>query len=142
MKKVFLLLLLAICLFYMIGCTSDYGENQSDASSREMSLPEKHVVNITLDNYKEYITIETNVVARTSSSSSYHYFRGALSYAFYDNVIISYNYHSDSTSGSTTTEETLFLNAGGCGTITTKSSRYGGTSYEISDVSGTVIYWI
>ena len=142
MKKSFVLLLLAICLFCMIGCTSDYGENQSDASSSEIHLPEKHIVTITLDNYKEYITIETNVVVRTYSSSSYHYFRGALAYAFYDDVIISYNYHSNSTGGSTTTEETLFLNAGGCGTITTSSSRYGSVSYEITDVSGTIIYWI
>lgn len=142
MKKVIILLLLATCLFCMLGCTSSYGENQSNASSSESSLPEKHVVSITMDNYKKYITIETNVVAGTSSSSSYHYFRGALAYAFYDNVIISYNYHSDSISSNTTTEETLFLNAGGCGTITTSSSRYGGTSYEITDVSGTIIYWI
>lgn len=137
-KSFFVLLLLAICLFCMIGCAPDNGENLSDASSNEMPLPEKHIVNITMDNYKEYITIETNVVVRSSSSSSYHYFKGALSYAFYDDVVITYDFHS----GSTTTEETLFLNVGGCGTITTSGSRYGSTSYEIVNVTGTIIYWM
>lgn len=81
---------------------------------------EKHIVSITKDNYQKFLTIETNYVVGSASSTSYYYFRGALSYAFYDNVVITYDYRSNDT----TTERTLSLNVGGCGTITTSSSRY------------------
>ena len=99
---------------------------------------EKHVVNITKENYQKFITIEKLSAVGSNSSTSYHYFRGALSYAYYDNVIVTYNYISNST----ITEKTLYLNAGGCGTITTSSSRYGSSSYEIVNVTGTITYWI
>ena len=139
MKKFFVPLLLSICLLCMTGCTTNNGQIQTtDTPSYEVPVMEKHIVSITKDNYQKFLTIETNYVVGSASSTSYHYFRGALSYAFYDNVVITYDYRSNDT----TTERTLSLNVGGCGTITTSSSRYGSSSYEITNVSGTIIYWI
>lgn len=130
MKKISISILLLICMLCFVGCNSNNGT--------EVSVMEKHVVNITKENYQKFITIEISTIVGCNSSTSYHYFRGALSYAYYDNVIITYNYIFDST----TTEKTLYLNVGGCGTITTSSSRYGRTSYEIVNVTGTITYWI
>ena len=139
MKKFFILLLLSICLLCVAGCASNNGQIQNtDTPSNGVSVMEKHIVSITKDNYQKFLTIETNYVVANSSSTSYHYFRGALSYAFYDNVVITYNYRSNDT----TTEVTLSLNVGGCGTIKTSDSRYGSSSYEITNVTGTIIYWI
>ena len=143
MKKVFIPLLFSICLLCMTGCASTNGQIQTtDTPSNDATVMEKHIVSITADNYQKFLTVEKNVVDGGSSSTSYHYFRGALSYAFYDNVIITYNYHSSGTSGDTITEKKLSLNAGGCGTIITSNSRYGNSSYEITNVTGTRIYWI
>ena len=129
MRKIFVPLLLIICLICMPGCSTNVSTNTM----------EKHVVQITKENYEKYITIETNVVSGDSSSTIYHYFRGALTYGFYDNVVISYNFTS--TSGDVS-KEILPLNVGGCATIITISSRYGRSNYEITNVSGTIIYWI
>lgn len=138
-KKLFVPILLSICLLCITGCAQSNGQIQTtDTPSNEVSVMEKHIVNITKDNYQKFLTIETDSVVGSVSSTSYHYFRGALSYAFYDNVVITYDYHS----GDTATEKTLSLNVGGCGTIITNSSRYGSSSYEITNVSGTIIYWI
>ena len=139
MKKILIPLLLSICLFCITGCASNNGQIQTaDTSSNEVSVMEKHIVSITKDNYQNFLTVETNYVVGSMSTTSYHYFRGALPYAFYDNVIITYDYLS----GGTTTEKTLSLNVGGCGTIITSGSKYGSSSYEITNVSGTIIYWI
>lgn len=143
MKKVFIPLFFSICLLCMTGCASTNGQIQTtDTPSNDATVMEKHIVSITADNYQKFLTVEKNVVDGGSSSTSYHYFRGALSYAFYDNVIITYNYHSSGTSDDTITEKKLSLNAGGCGTIITSNSRYGNSSYEITNVTGTIIYWI
>lgn len=139
MKKITIFILLLICILCFVGCNSNNGKVQNTGtSSTEVSVMEKYVVNITKENYQKFITIETSSVVNSISSTSYHYFRGALSYAYYDNVIVTYNYISNSM----TTEETLYLNVGGCGTITTSSSRYGSSRYEIVNVTGTITYWI
>lgn len=139
MKKISISILLLICILCFVGCNSNNGKEQNtNTPSTEVSVMEKHVVNITKENYQKFITIEKLSVVGSISSTSYHYFRGALSYAYYDNVIVAYNYISNST----ITEKTLYLNVGGCGTITTSSSRYGSSSYEIVNVTGTITYWI
>lgn len=134
MKKISIPILLLFCMLCFIGCNS----NNEKVQNNEVSIMEKHIVNITKENYQKFITIETSYVSGSTFSTYYHYFRGALSYAYYDNVIVTYNF----TSSSTTTEKTLYLNVGGCGTITTSSTKYGSSSYEIVNVSGAIIYWI
>ncbi len=143
MKKyitsVIIAIALIVCCFGVVGCTPNDGQiNTDETPSNNVTKMEKYVINITKYNYQKFITIETMPNSTDTATSYYHYFRGALSYAFYDNVIVTYNFNSNSTS----TEKTLALNAGGCGTITTSSSRYGSSSYEITNVSGTIIYWI
>lgn len=143
MKKFLLSIILIFCLPCMAGCGTDLpcragcGTEVNNGETKT-----KHVVNLTIDNYQDYLTIETTLYIRDYMTSYYNYFRGALSYAYYDNVIITYDYIS-SGSSTTTTEETIKLNLGGCGCIvTSSSSRYGGNSYEITNVSGTITYWI
>lgn len=138
-SSIFATLVLFICCFSIVGCNTNDGQIHTDeTSSNNATIMEKHVVSLTIENYEKFITIETVPAIGDVSTSYYHYFSGALSYAFYDNVIITYNYNSNSTS----TEKILALNVGGCGTIITSSSRYGSSSYEIINVSGTIIYWI
>ena len=132
MKKFLLSIILIVCLLCMAGCGTEVNNGETKT---------KQVVTLTIDNYQDYLTIETTPVIGEVSSSYYNYFRGALSYAYYDNVIITYDYIS-SGSSTTTTEKTIKLNVGGCGCIVTSSSRYGRTSYDITNVSGTITYWI
>ena len=139
MKKFLVLLISIISLLCLVGCTSSNGQiKNTDTSSNEVSAKVKHVVSLTKDNYQKFLTVEINHVVDGEVSIFYHYFRGALSYAFYDNVIITYDYSS----GNTTTEENLLLNVGGCGTIETDSSRFGTSRYIITNVSGTITYRI
>lgn len=132
MKKFLLSIILIVCLLCMAGCGTEVNNGETKT---------KQVVTLTIDNYQNFLTIETTPIIGDRSSSYYNYFRGALSYAYYDSVIVTYNYIS-SGSSTTTTEKTIKLNAGGCGCIVTSSSGYGSTSYEITNVSGTITYWI
>lgn len=132
MKKLLLSIILIVCLLCIAGCGAEVNNGETKT---------KQVVTLTIDNYQDFLTIEITSVIGDFSSNYYNYFRGALSYAYYDNVIITYDYTS-SGSSTTTTEETIKLNVGGCGCIVTSSSRYGSTSYKITNVSGTISYWI
>lgn len=139
MKKFLLSIILRFCLPCMAGCGTEVNRCGTAVNNGETKT--KHVVNLTIDNYQDYLTIETTPYNRDYSTSYYNYFRGALSYAYYDNVIITYDYIS-SGSDTTTTERTIKLNVGGCGCIVTSKSKYGDISYEITNVSGTITYWI
>lgn len=91
---------------------------------------ERHEVELNINNYQTYIN------RRSLSDGSYAsiYFEGALSYAYYDNVVITYT----RTNGSNKTTDTLKLSAGGYSSWYT--TGYG--TYTVTDVSGKVIYWI
>lgn len=128
---------LFVCCFGIVGCNTNNKQISTSESPSNVAIMEKYIVDITMENYRKFITIETVPVFWSTSTSYYHYFSGALSYAFYDGVIVTYNYRSDGI-----TEKTLTLNAGGCGMIATSSSKYGSSSYEITNVSGIIIYWI
>lgn len=136
MKKSFISILFVClaCLICLVGC--DVLADQDDNSMK------KYTVELTLDNYLDYLTIATITNSGDIASSYNHNFSGALDYAYYDNVIITYNLISNSSSSTKTETKTLKLDVGGCGSITTTSSRFGSTSYEITDVSGTLTYWL
>ena len=135
MKKSFVSIIAVClaCLICLVGC--DVIADQDDNSMK------KYTVELTLDNYLDYLTIATTTNKGDMGSSYDHNFSGALDYAYYDNVIITYNLISNSSSSTKTETKTLKLDVGGCGSITTTSSRFGSTSYEITDVSGTLTYW-
>ena len=140
MKKAFISILLLYIVFCFVGCAT----TQTDSNSSE-DIKEKHVVVLTKENWEQYITIETVPYYPASGTTYYHYFRGALSYAYYDNVVVAYQL-TESMSKSpytiTQTEKTLSLNAGGCGTITISNNASYYQSYTIENVSGTITYWI
>ncbi len=135
MKKSFISIIVVCmaCLICLVGC--DVLADQDDNSMK------KYTVELTLDNYLDYLTIATTTNSGDMVSSYEHNFSGALDYAYYDNVVITYNLISNSSSSTKTETKTLKLDVGGCGSITTSSSRFGSTSYEITDVSGTLTYW-
>lgn len=140
MKKAFISILLLYIVFCFVGCAT----TQTDSNSSE-DLKEKHVVVLTKDNWEQYITIETVPYYPASGTTYYHYFRGALSYAFYDDVIVTYQlteHMRQSPYTMTQTEKTLLLNTGGCGTLTISDNASYNRSYTIENVSGTITYWI
>ena len=51
---------------------------------------EKHTIQLTLDNYQTYIEIRSTVEVYSTSTSTTFVFEGALDYAYYDNVVVSY----------------------------------------------------
>lgn len=128
MKRIFITtMIIIICLVCFVGCNSENDKNKNMT---------KYSIVLTEENYQDYLTIETSLFFYPSSYRiDYHYIRGALSYAYYDNVIITYDYIPMNSDPST---KTLKLNLGGCATITTN----GGSRYEITKVTGTVTYWI
>ncbi len=103
--------------------------NNTNNINEKVETKQKYVIELNLDNYRKYVDVRSEY----NGSNSRVYFIGTLSYAFYDNVAITYerNY-----SGVTT--HTAELSAGGYSSWYT--SGYG--SYTVTGVSGKVIYWI
>jgi len=141
MRKVFLAVILVFFSLVLFGCSGTITQEikTSEEPSTESIAFEKHIVSLTLDNYQKFFTISRNTVGTGSYDNN---LSGALSYAYYDNVVITYLLVYQGRGETTETEHTLNLNVGGCGTIHTTSSQYGSTTYRITGVSGTVIYWI
>ena len=125
-KKVFLILVFVIML---VLCSCRNSSNSTSSNSSEASKQQKYEISLNMDNYKTYVDIKSEY----NGNSTRVYFDGTLSYAYYDNVVITYerNY-----SGVTTS--TVELSAGGYAHWYT--TGYG--TYSITGVSGKVIYWI
>ena len=87
----------------------------------------RYEINITLDNYLTFFDI---TVATTNYSIPF-VFSGCLSYAFYDNVIVSFKYNNEI--------KTILLNAAGNGQAPRLGASESATLYNIS---GKVIFWI
>ena len=140
MKKLLIAILLICMSICFIGCSATKGSTTDTVEEKE-----KHIVTLTMDNWEKYITIEIVPYAGSASTTYYHYFRGALSYALYEDVTITYELTermSRSPYTITQTEKTLLLNAGGCATITISNDSGNYRSYTITQVSGTITYWL
>lgn len=130
MKKIFIPFLLCACLLCMTGCGSN-----NDTPSNEVSVMEKHIVSITMNNYQKFIEVST--LPGYDGQTSYD-FVGCLSYAYYD-VSFTLSYKTSSISDIANTEtEVVTCNAAGNGTFV-GGGKYGA---EIISATGTVIYWI
>ena len=139
MKKIIMVIIFICVSFCLISCTATKTTTNNSVEEKE-----KYVVTLTKDNWEKYITIE-EVPYESSVTTHYHYFRGALAYAYYDNVIVTYElveHMRKSPYTITQTEKTLLLNAGGCATITISNDSAYLRSYENKSVSGTITYWI
>ena len=126
-KMLFLLPLLAVSL---IGC----GNNNSGGSSgSNVPVMEKHEVTLNMTNYLTYFD-----VSYTSSYNQNTYdFKGCLSYAFYEDAVVTFLYYTDTSQQTSKTEE-VKLNAGGNGHFV------GGGKYlgSVNAIRGKVIYWM
>ncbi len=69
--------------------TSDKITNENEETKIE--LPSKHVISLTLENYLLYFDISTIVTAAASVKTS-STIKSCLSYAYYDNVIFTFQY--------------------------------------------------
>ena len=137
MKRVFCYLIIVL----LLGAAGCYSPIDND----EISTVTKQVVDLSIDNYLDYLTVETvsqsehlpgSVVSITTRTS---YFSGALSYAFYDNVVITYNCFESYPEKITVKQ--LKLDVGGNGIITESCTNFGGTTkYEVIEVTGTVTF--
>jgi hypothetical protein len=128
--KLFVVCNLFLFLFCLTSCVSTgdlMGNNPTSNSTVETM--KKHTVRLTMDNYQTYIEIR----GISGESATTFNFEGALSYAYYDNVVISYKVNGEP-------RETK-LNAGGYGRYYS-SLRMASSTAEIIGVSGSVIYWM
>lgn len=110
--------------------TSSSNENQ--VVEQPGPKMEKHEIELSLDNYLMYFNVTESIL----NYSSPYTFAGCLSYAYYDNVIVTIEYTNDS-SGSKQTKKIL-LNAAGNGTAPETRCE----TAKIVGISGTVIFWM
>ena len=131
-KKIKLLTSLLILAFTLVfsSCGNNSTVNSTDSINEDVETKQKYVIELNMDNYKKYIDL------RTEPAGDYcrYCFYGSLSYAYYDNVVITYY------AGSETNTYTLVLSSGGYA-LFYSTGRYT-TTYTVSNITGKVIYWI
>ena len=130
MKKILKILCLCLtCVICAVGFSAC-----SDNTKQETSGMEKHEIELNLDNYLLYFDVKNSQPSKYSPSSPYQ-FSGCLAYAFYDNVCVSFEYHSNGES----TTHVLKLNANGNGAAPITGST---TTVNLVDISGKVVFWM
>ena len=128
------LMLLPLLIFGLGSCGSktndeNKGANE-DTSIAHVEEKKRYNIALTLENYTKYIEIRYMF----GESSTSYYFQGALSYAFYDNVII--KAHSSSNG-----DYSIKLSVGSYASYYSISTRFSETP-SIIGIEGNVIYWI
>ncbi len=128
--KFFTILFILLGFITLSSCGNKV--NSSEKVDENATEKQKYVVELNIDNYKKYIDVRT-----TPYGDGYliYYFDGTLSYAYYDNVIITYN---RSSYGSYDNGINIGLSTGGYA----KWYESRQTSCTVIDVTGKVIYWI
>ena len=128
--KLFAVLFILFSFITLSSCSSNK-VNNSEKVDENATEKQKYVVELNMDNYDKYIEI------RSEGGGSRFCFYGALSYAFYENVTISYvcSYN---------TSEAYFvdLSAGGYGLYYEKTLENKYYTYSVVNAWGRVIYWI
>lgn len=114
--------------------------NASSNSNNNVEHAEKHQIALTLSNYDSYLDLRQGFYGN-DYYFIYYYFDGALDYAYYDNVVIDYEYsYTDGFGTKKIVSKSLKLNVGGYGLWYTKSGS--GYTYKVTNASGSVIYWL
>lgn len=122
MKK----LLLVLASLTLCGCSSESG-------GKEMTY---HSDTLTISNYTSYLTI-TGTNSLANYAVNYIQFDGSLSYAKYNDVILTVSMNgSPSSYNDTVYTEKINLNLGGYGYL---SGQY--INFKVTAVTGTVDYW-
>ena len=126
MKKI--LFLLPLLTASLIGCG-----NSGSSSTPSAPTMEKYEVTLTMTNYLTYFD-----VSYTSSNNQNTYdFKGCLSYAFYEDAVVTFLYYTD-TSKTTSLTEDLKLNAAGNGHFVGGGKYFG----SVNSIRGKIIYWM
>ena len=134
-KMLFLLPFLALCLGGCTNISSNNNEGGNNTPAPTTQAMEKHEVSLSTSNYQTYFDISSS----TSYNQTTYDFAGCLSYAFYEDVVITIKYYnSTDTSESNSKTEDVKLNAGGNGHFA-GGGKYLGT---VNAVKGKVIYWM
>lgn len=110
--------------------------NSSDNINSNADEKQKYVIELNMDNYQKYIDIRFIPSNNGSSSHFNYYFQGSLSYAYYDNVVITSHY---SRTGYEETDTEISLTTGG---YARWYSTGGNGTTTLTGVRGKVIYWI
>ena len=131
-RMLFLLPFLALCLN---ACTSEEKNTTDNTPAPTKQVMEKHEISLNLTNFLTYF----DITSTTSYNQTTYVFSGCLSYAYYDNVVITIKYHlSNEDIESNSKIEEVVLNAAGNGHFD------GGGKYlgKINAVKGKVTYWM
>lgn len=148
MRKVFIGIIIVITFFTLsfvfAACNkSDLAVESSNSPETKDEYPttspemSRHEVTLNLKNYLTYLNITES--SYNSDTIPRFTFSGCLSYAFYDNVVITISYQGYSSYGTPPIETTtVTLNANGQGTV----YLHNVSSASITGISGNVIYWI
>ena len=151
MKKIFIGIVIIVVFFTFSLIFSACNENSLSVEPNDSHTTEtqpatnnetnngmtRYEVSLNLNNYLTYLNVtESQYNVDTIPRFT---FSGCLSYAFYDNVIVTINYQGYSTYGTPPTQTTtVTLNANGQGSVYLNSV----SSASISSISGSVVYWI
>lgn len=147
MRKVFIGIIIVVLLFTLssvfVACNKSVPTVESNnppatndpypATNSEMT---RHEVTLNLENYSTYLNITES--SYNSDTIPRFTFSGCLSYAFYDNVVVTISYQGYSSGTPPIETTTVTLNANGQGAVYLHSV----SSASISSISGSVIYWI
>lgn len=126
MKKILKVLCLClICVVCALGFSACGGDKEKD-----ITYMEKHEIELTMDNYWYYFDVKTSIANYTPP----YEFTGCLSYAYYDNVCVSF----ECTKSGSTEIYVVKLKANGEGVMPFIS----GTSVHLLDITGKVIFWM
>lgn len=138
-KKILIFITVAIlALGLLAGCSpeTNTGIVETNKGTKE---PEERI-QLTLDNYSDYIAKYNYVVLSDSSTTTYWNFYGSTLCRF-DDVTLTYTYSTqEEINSGKATYSTLKLTISGCGQIRgATSSRYGGSIATITKITGYVV---
>lgn len=123
--KLFALAFVLVGAFNLTSCSSNSNSNTIEKESTKSNT----VIQLNMDNWKKYILLSEEIVVYSTSTATYWCFSGSPN-IIYNDVVIYYQFES--------TTYTYELTVFGGGQINVSSSRYGSTSYTITNVTGSI----
>ena len=147
-NRVLYLMIFLVTIFILASCgSSKNSESNSNSNDNTVSITsnngkeekQKYIVDLNMDNYTKYLDIRYEPYGSGSNLYFRVCFYGSLSYAYYDDVVIT-NHFSRSNFEETDTD--IKLSAGGYAYWYTLGGGSGSGTNTITKVSGKVIYWI
>ncbi len=131
MEKKILLIPLLFSAFVVAGCSASGG---GGGSGSDPETPTKHIVTLSKENYSTYLNIDIRATTVTTSITVHDLTcTGSLSYAYYDNCVLTLKLGTEST-------KDYVLTAGGYLTYTRVYSN--SVKDDVVNAKGTITYWL